>query len=219
MANLKEIRDAKRQTRKVLLEEIKKNPNKGMYEFFAAELNACGVEVENVNDKDEIDAKIKKLPAKKRKKIRDDSKAYGKVYVQALKDATKGKYDGLKNLPKVAIDTILKGAGVGISAAAVVNTLLPNLVPALGGYLAATLPAEWVVKTGLLLASAALPVSTTGAIVVGAGAAVGATAAIIGRSVVGGAKGIGRGIKKCTENKKKTNVQNHRAHRRIDRER
>ncbi len=211
MANLKEIRDAKKQAHKQLLEKIKKNPNIGMYEFLATELKACGVQLDDEHDTAEIDAKIKRLPAKQKNAIRKDAKAYGKAYIKCLDDITKGKFEGLKQLPKIALETILKGAGAGMSVAAVVNTLLPNLVPALGGYLAATLPAEMVVKAGLLIASAALPVSTTGAIVVGAGAVVGATAAVIGRTVVGGTKGIVKGIQKGTEKRKKTEeTQNER---------
>lgn len=208
MATLKEIQNAKRQTKNALIEEMKKNPNKGMYEFFAAELNACGVEINDVNDKDEIDKKIKKLPAKKRKMLKEDSKLYGKAYVKCLEDATRGKYDGLKDLPKVAIDTVLKGAGAGMAVSSVINTLLPNLVPTLGGYLAAKLPADLVVETGLFIASAALPVSTTGAIVVGAGTAIGATTAIVGKTLLTGAKGIGNKIKKHSENKKHRDTEN-----------
>lgn len=219
MANLKEIRDAKKQTQKMLREKLKQNPNIGMYEFLASELKTYGVEVNDINDTEEIKRHLKALPTDKRKIIKKDAEAYKKVYGKALKDATKGKYDGLKDLPRAAIETIIKGAGAGMSVAAVINTLLPNLVPALGGYLAAVLPAELVVKAGLLVASAALPVSTAGAIVIGAGAAVGAVTALAGKAIVSGAKGIGNGIKQHSENKKQLNTQNHRNHRRADRER
>ena len=218
MANLLKIIKSKKYAKQRLLKEIKENPNKGMYEVLAAKLREHGVEVQDVNNTSEIDEKIKKLPASKRNKIQNEVKEYGKVYIEVMKEATRGKFDGLKKLPEAFADTCLKGAGAGITAASAVSLLFPNLVPTLGGYLAAVLPAETVVKAGLFLASSALPVSTTGVVVMGVGATIGATAAILGKGTVASIKGVSKGIKKIKGNTEITNKQNHRKTKMIDRE-
>lgn len=190
MAKLKEITDQKKRVRELIAERIKSHPEVGPYEFLLMQLQERKVNTTEIQNIESARNAISTLPMKDRREIRRDLRTYNGEYFKAVQEMQKGKYDLLKKLPKNVAEIVGRGGALGVSAAGVVNTLMPSLFPTLMGYLAGTSSANTLVKLGILGASAFTPPALGQAAVLAVGAAAGVAVYGVGKGIVSATKAI-----------------------------
>ena len=199
MANRDDLMFAKSKVQEELKNRVAKNSNIGIYEFAKQELTIMGIDTSKMESVADIDKAIKELPQDKKRMLGKDLKEYKKEYDEAIKQINNGVYSGAKNLPKKAIETIVKGAGIGMSVAGIVNTVAPGLLPYTLGYINGTVAMNTLVKLGLVTVGVFTPPEFAHGAILYAGAAIGATVYAAGKLGLKAIKGINKKIKSKNE--------------------
>lgn len=200
MASKEEIILAKEKVKKEINNRIKENPDIGIYEFTKQELDILGIDTSEVKNMMDLGEKIKALPADKKRVLGKDLKEYKKEYDKAIKEVNNGIYSGIKGLPRKVLDVIIKGAGIGMSVAGVINTIAPGTFPTLMGYLAGAGTMDWLIKAGLLSAGMLTSPDFAKGVILYGGAVVGATVYTTGKLGIKAVKNIHNKIKSKKEN-------------------
>lgn len=199
MATVEELKLAKAKVKEEFLERVKENPDIGLHEFAKQELESMGIDTSEFKTFKELANRVSKLSFSQKRKFGKDFKIYESDYKKAIEDLKKGTHRSILELPKKAIEAIVKGAGIGTSVAGIVNTMAPNLFPVAMGYAAAAIPTDTLVKLGLVSIGAfSTPVISQGA-VLGVGAVAGATIYTAGKITSGAIKGVHNKIKEHKE--------------------
>ena len=145
---------------------------------------------------------INGLPGQQRKQVREIVRTHMKDVNLACADATKGKMAGLVNLPTKLISAITRGAAIGTSITAIVNSLFPGLFNTMCGFMAASAPQIWQ-KLASLGIGFVTDQAIAGKIMLAAGAAVGAVLYSAGGAGIAAIKGI----RKLHQRRKKDEVE------------
>ena len=202
MADLKEIKKAKKDVQMMIANEISKRPDIGPYEFLVSQLALKGVNTLEIRDMESARAALKTLSRKDRSEIRKTQRLYNQEYYKAMEELNKGNFDGFKKLPRAIVGFFSKGIAAGVGVAGVVNTIAPNLFPTLVGYYAGSAPVNALTKLGLISIGAFSTPAIAHEAVLVTGAVIGAAVYTVGK----GAIGIGKAVhKKIEKNKAKEN--------------
>lgn len=196
MASKKDIKDKRKEVLKEIKSRLDKNHNIGIDEFVADIVRSKGIEIEGDSHK-AIGEAVKRLRGKDKKELVASLEVYKKSHDKAINDFDKGLHRGITQLPKKAIATISKGAGIGLGAAGAVNTLLPNLFNTTLGFIAGAGAAKQSTYGTLatFFAGAAAPPRISAGVILAVGAAAGAVTYTAGKVVVKGIKAIYNKIK------------------------
>lgn len=204
MATKNDVRLKKAEVVDLIRQRLKEDPDIGPHEFVGHFLQAKGIEVD-AKDPEAIRNKVKELSGRDKSDTVRALGEYRKHYDKAITDLDKGMHHNITELPRKAISTITKGAGIGIGVATTVNTIAPGLFSTAAGYLAGSgiVSTSWLVNAGLITTGIFAPTTVTAGAVLAVGAVTGAVTYAAGKAVVSGVKALYNGIKNRKEDKER----------------
>lgn len=203
MATQNEVKLKKREVKELIKRRLREDPDIGPHEFVGQFLQTRGIDVD-IQDPEAIRSKVKELNGRDKSDTVRALSEYRKYYDKAITDLDKGMHHDITKLPRVAIATITKGAGIGVGVATTVNTIAPGLFSTTAGYLAGAgiVSESWLVNAGLLTTGIFAPTTVSAGAVLAVGAVTGAVTYTAGKLVVSGITSLVTGIKEKMDDKK-----------------